>query len=573
MERHFYAIVVGSGPGGSTAVRELTEAGMDVLLLEAGPERSEAEFVRPEEEPGALGMDIIPRAKDMLIRGQVRQACRAFFDGGVSPFMVNDLEDPYTTPLGQSYLWIRSKMLGGRMQTYGRVLQRMGNLDFKAASLDGYGEDWPIEYADLEPYYDRVEELVGVYGDKDGLDQPADGKYIGPGFLSTIEKEFKAKVETRWPERKVISWRVQAPFEDRIPPGIAAARRTGRLVTRTNAVVSRITVNPRSGLASGAEFVDRVTKRRHRVFGDVVVLAASTIESIRLLLNSGTTAFPDGLANSSGLLGHYFMDQTTALCFADVPDRPGSWDEDTAQPADSFHGRAGGILIPRFQNLDGRRTERYLRGFDYQGIGGRSPVPPDVPAVFGGDAMGEMLPRYDNYVGVSRRVKDKWGIPAPRIDCTLSANERMMTEDMMKAIREMVEYAGYRINFIGSTVGLDSSKVWPDFNPLQRQIFKVGIRMSQSLGAAIHECGGARMGSDPKKSVVNNVNQTWDIPNLFVTDASSFVTNGTVGPTLTIMALTSRACKFIAEQHASGGLTRPTELAAVEQPRKSPSKA
>lgn len=564
MKNRYDAVVIGSGPAGSTAVKELTEAGMDVVLLEAGPELTEADFTRAgsRDKAGAFGMDILPRAKDMLTRGQIYQARRAFYEGDVSKLFVNDLEDRYTTPLGQNYLWIRSKLLGGRMQTFGRVLQRMGDLDFKAASVDGYGQDWPIEYSELEPYYESVEKFVGVYGDRDGLDQPADGEYIGPGFLTGIEKEFKATVENRWSDRHVISWRVQAPFEARVPPGIAAARRTGRLTTRANAVVSRITTDARSGLADGAVFVDRNTRREHRVFGDVVVLAASAIESIRLLLNSGSTRYPEGLANSSGLLGRYFMEQTTALYLADITDQPGRWDQDPAQIPDPYSGQAGGIIIPRWQNLAGQ-TERYLRGFDYQGLAGRIPVAADEPAVFGGNAMGEMLPRYDNHVGVSRRVKDKWGVPAARIDCTLGQNERMMTQDMMRAIREMIEVSGYRPNFIASTIGLDSKKVWPNFNPIQRQMFKIGIGMAEKLGAAIHECGGARMGSDPATSVLNNVNQTWDIPNLFVTDASSFVTNGTVGPTLTIMALTSRACRFITQQHASGGLTTPTVTAAI----------
>lgn len=562
IERRFDAIVIGSGPGGSTACWELTKGGMDVLVLEAGPERTAADFVRTGGPRGEMGMDILPRAKDMLRRGQFHQALRSFFDPELSKFLVNDLEDRYTWPLNHPYLWIRSKMIGGRMQTYGRVLQRMGDLDFKGASHDGYGDDWPITYAELESYYGEIEDLVGVYGDADGLDQPADGRYIGPGFLSSVEKDFKAKTEARWPERKVVSWRVQAPMKDRVPPGIAAARQTGRLTTRANAQVSRITIDPRTGLANGAVFVDRITKREHRVFADVVVLAASTIESIRLLFNSGTTQFPDGLANSSGLLGRYFMDQTTSLCFADVPDKPGVWDTDPVQEPDSFYGQAGGIIIPRYQNLEGR-TERYLRGFDYQGVGARFPIPADAPAVFGGDAMGEMLPRYDNFVSVSRLVKDAWGVPAAHINCTLGENERMMTEDMSRAIREMVENAGYKVNFIASTIGLDSNKVWPGMNAAERQVFKMGIGMSQRLGAAIHEAGGARMGADPARSVVNNVNQTWDVPNLFVTDASSFVSGGTVGPTLTIMALTARACRFITAQHADGGLRRPTELASV----------
>ncbi|RLP09588.1 GMC oxidoreductase [Propionibacterium australiense] len=560
-ERRFDAIVVGSGMSGGIAVKVLTERGMEVLLLEAGKEFPKEDFIPdPPGEPKDFGMDILPRAQDMLLKGQWYQARRAFFDPSVSKFMVNDLSDPYIYKLGHPYIWFRSKMIGGRMQTYGRVLQRMSDLDFKAASLDGYGEDWPFSYSDLEPYYDSVEEFVGVYGDRDGLEAPADGRYVGPGFLSAVERELKAKVEERWPERKVISWRVQAPFADRIPPGVAAARRTGRLTERTNAQVTKVTVNVRTGLANGVEFVDRETRRKHRVFGDVVVLAASGIESIRILFNSATSRHPDGLANSSGLLGRYFMDQTDVLCFADAPGHDGEWEPDPHQPKDDpYFQPAGGIVIPRYQNIGGQ-SESYLRGFDFQGTGGRFPVPAGSPSAIGGHSMGEMLARYDNVVRVSRRVKDRWGVPVPFIDISFGANERKMIEAQKVFMREVMETAGCRVNFIASTVGLESRNVWPGWNPLKRQMFRLGIKMAeQRIGPAIHECGGARMGTDPGRSVLNGVNQSWDVPNLFITDAASFVTNGTVGPSLTIMALTARACEFIADQYQTNKLSKPTE--------------
>ncbi len=291
-QAHVDVIVIGSGPAGSTAVKELTERGLDVLLLEAGREVREEDFVPPvRKKPKAMGMDIVPRAKAM-VRGQFRQACRPYYSETTNRFLVNDLEDPYTTPLAHPYLWIRGKLLGGRMHSYGRVLQRMSDVDFHAASLDGYGTDWPISYADLEPWYDRVEESVGVYGDADGLVHPPDGHNRGPGFLTRVERDFKETVEARWPERKVISWRCQAPFPDRVPPGIADALATGRLTIRTEAEVTQITVDDATGLATGAVFVDRNTKREHRVYADAVMVCASTIESIRLLLNSRSSQAP-----------------------------------------------------------------------------------------------------------------------------------------------------------------------------------------------------------------------------------------------------------------------------------------
>ncbi len=267
IHRRFDAIVIGSGAGGSIAVKELTERGLDVLLLEAGRDLG-ADFTPPEPKaPRPLGMDLDLRARAMLA-GQHRQARRSFFSETSNRFLVNDRENPYSTPHGSPYLWIRGRVLGGRLNTYGRVLQRMSDVDFKAASRDGYGDDWPISYADLEPWYQRVEELVGVYGNKDGLAHPPDGTYIGPAMLTDVEEEFRDKVAERWPERKVIAWRYAAPNLGRIPVGIAAARQTGRLTARTDAVVARITIDERTGLADGAVFVDRPTRREHRAFAE-----------------------------------------------------------------------------------------------------------------------------------------------------------------------------------------------------------------------------------------------------------------------------------------------------------------
>ncbi len=563
IDRRFDAIVIGSGPAGSTAVKELTERGLEVLLLEAGRDVRDEDFVSSSHgPPKALGMGLSERASAML-KGQFNQARRVFFNPSSSKFLVNDLQNPYTYPLDAPYLWIRSRLLGGRMHAYGRVLQRMSDVDFRAAERDGVGIDWPFSYRELEPYYDSVERTVGVFGDADGLAHPPDSRYVGPGFLTGLERDFKQKVEDRWPDRKVISWRYQAPFLSRVVPGIAAARETGRLTTRTDAVVTRITVDERTGLASGAVFVDRLTKREHRVFADVVVVAASAIESVRLLLNSGSSRHPDGLANSSGLLGRYLLEQTLTVAFGDAPQWPGFFESDTTAPADPYYPPAGGILIPRYQNLGSGPAEPYLRGFSFQGLGGRVPVPEGHPAMFGLGAGGEMLPQFGNRVTLSRVVKDKWGMPAAHIECRPDDNDRLLVDAQVAALKEMLAEGGYRTNFIGSVFGLHSDKVWPDFNPAQRAIFKIGMRMAIMFGAGIHECGGARMGHDPALAVLNGVNQAWDVPNLFVTDSSSFPTVSTVGPALTIMAVTARACEFIANAHASGELHRPTQDATV----------
>ena len=560
IDRHFDAIVIGSGPAGSTAVRELTEAGMDVLLLEAGRELTEEDFTPPEHKRlMPMGMDVLARAKRMLGDRQFNQARRSFYSDATSRFLVDDLANPYTYPADAPYLWVRSRLLGGRMHAYGRVLQRMSDVDFKAASLDGVGIDWPFEYKDLAPYYDRVEELVGLYGDDDpGVEHPPAGRYAGPGHLNEMEKEFKAAVESRWPERHVISWRFQAPFLDRTPPGIRAARATGRLTIRTNAVVSRITTSARTGLATGAVFIDAVTRREHRVAADVVMLCASAIESVRLLLGSGSGRHPAGLGNSNGLVGHYLMEQSMTLGFGDDARRPGYFGPSSQCEPDPFYGNSGGFLIPRYQNLTGQ-SEPYKRGYSFQGLAGRVPVPEDSPAMFGFGAGGEMLPQYGNRVTLSRRVRDRWGVPAAHIVCRPNDNDRLMVRAAVRDIGEMMAAGGYRTNFVASTFGVHSKRVWPDFNPFQRAVFRVGIRMSLIMGVSIHEAGGARMGHDPALSVLNGVCQSWDVPNLFVTDAASFPTGSTEGPALTIMAVTARACDYIARAHGSGELTRPTQ--------------
>jgi choline dehydrogenase-like flavoprotein len=559
IDRRFDALVVGSGAAGSMAVKELTERGMGVLLLEAGRDLTEADFAPPPPKPPRpLGMDLHLRAKAALA-GQHIQARRTFFSETSNRFLVNDRANPYSTPRDAPYLWIRGRLLGGRLNSYGRVLQRMSDVDFKASESDGYGEDWPISYADLEPWYDQVEEFVGVYGNEDGIAHPPDGKYVGPAKLSVVEQEFKEKVEERWPDRTVISWRYAAPNPGRVPRGIAAARETGRLTTRTDAVVSRITVDDRTGLVDGAVFVDRVTKREHRVYADVVLLCASTIESLRLMLGSGSARHPNGLGNSNGLLGRYFMDQTVSMAFCAVPEHPGYWLRDDSAPPDPFYAPAGGVLIPRYVNMGPEPDQGFARGFSFQGAGGRFPVPEGVPTSFGIGAAGEMLPSYDNRVSLNARKTDAWGVPVAHIRCVLSENDEVIAREGTRALREMVEHCGYEVNFIGSVLGLDSKKVFPDAGPIHRFVFRRGIGRSLAMGAAIHECGGARMGSDPRTSVLNGVNQSWDVPNLFVTDGSCFTSNSTVGPALTIMALTARACEFVAREHASGGLSRATE--------------
>jgi len=550
--KRFDALVVGSGAAGSIAAWELTKRGLDVLLLEAGPNITEADFKVPDT-PRQKGINLTARALAVL-RGQYIQARIGFFGEQFKHLFVNDRENPYTTPSDAFYLWIRGRQLGGRLHLYGRVLLRMTDIDFKAASRDGFGEDWPISYADLAPHYDRIEQFLGVYGDDDKIPNLPTGKYSGKPKLTAAETDFKAKVEAKWPGRSVISWRYAAPNLKRVPLGILAAKETGRLTIRPNAIVKRITVDDSTGKATGAEIIDRLTKQSERVEANVVVVCASTIESVRLLLNSGSAKHPNGLANSNRLLGRYFMDQCPSQIYGSIPVVYGSEGDDSAPP-DPFYGPAGGVYIPRFENLERVTHSKFRRGFGVQGAIGRGNLSSDQPAIYGLMGFGETLPHVDNCLTIDPRRKDAWGIPAVHIKCTLAENERELLVEQTRSIREMVESCGYKVTFSGSALGLDNPKeVFKDAGWLSRTMFKANFKKSMAVGAAIHECGGARMGSDPAKSVVNEYNQAWDVKNLFITDGSCFVSSGTVGPALTIMALTSRACEYIAGEYKNGGL-------------------
>ena len=540
-KKRYDALVIGSGAAGSMAVKELTERGLDVLLLEAGRDITEADFQLPATTPEEAGISALPRLKAAL-RGQPVQARRAFFKSEMSPFLVHDRDNPYSTPRGQPFLWIRGRVLGGRLHTYGRMLLRMSDYDFQGASMNGRGTDWPITYTDVKPYYDRVESFLGLHGNADGIPHLPDGKYAAPATLTDTEQDFKDKVEQRWPGRRVIAWRSAAPTPHRLPLGIVAARKTGRLTTFTDAVVTRITVDQKSGNANGVEFTRRLTKERGRAHADVVVLCASTIESVRLLLNSACSRHPNGLGNSSGLLGRYFMDQTPSLVFGLATDVAGAHPEDEPPAVvDPFSPPVGGIYIPRWENLDGNSHPDFATGFAFQGAMGRHPV----PGGFGLMGFGEMLPNRENQVTLAPRRTDAWGVPIPQIRCAMSHNERAMLREQVRAVIEMVEHSGFETSFAGSALGLEAGSALPGANPLAQFFFRWGLRKSLALGAAIHECGGARMGSDPATSVLNEHSQCWDVPNLFVTDGSGFVTSGVVGPTLTIMALTARACDYI----------------------------
>ena len=554
MTKQFDVIVVGSGAAGSFAARELTERGLDVLLLEAGRSITPDDFPTNFAGPKEKGIQRWARAR-AAVTGQPIQSKVAFYGQQQRHLFVKDSEHPYSTPKGQPFLWIRGKQLGGRLHVYGRVLLRWSDTDFKAASRDGYGQDWPISYADLEPWYGRVEEMLELRGCPEGLPNLPDSKFAGPSKLTGAEADFKQATERHWPERKAISWRYMPPNIKRVPQPLLAALATGKLQIRSDAIVRRIVTDPATGRATGVEFADRHRKAVETIDARAVIVCASPIESVRLLLNSAGGRHAAGLGNSSGMLGRCFMDQVPNLIMGTVPGRKGFEQDDTVPP-DPFYGVSGGIYLPRYENLDRVTNPAFLRGFGFQGTSGRLFTQGDKPAKFAMMGFGEMLPHPDNRVSLHPSRKDRWGVPIPHIDIRMRENEIAMVKEQSRAILEMADNAGLDTEFVGSYLGLQERGrgAFPDVDPFSRFLFRANFRSSMTLGAAIHETGGARMGDDPATSVLNATNQLWDAPNVLVTDASAFPTGGCAGTTLTVMAMSSRAAAFAAERLVAGEL-------------------
>lgn len=542
------AIVVGSGATGGFAAKELAERGLKVLMLEAGPAHDETLF----EKQHGKAVSAIDRIKAGM-KGQHMQARASWFSPDKDFLFVNDLKNPYVSS-GEDFLWVRGRQVGGRFHTWGRVAVRLSDYDFKAASYDGVGEDWPISYADIEKYYDHVESFLGIVGKSENIDILPDGKFEHEAGLSMLEQKMKSSIEAKWPERKLTSWRyvkkesVCSQYDNkRVTAAVAAGLASGNLTMMPDAIVSSIETDNQSGKATGVSYIHRVTKKQCTVSANVVVLCASTIESIRILLNSRSAKHPEGVGNSSGLLGRYFMDQTPAMLFGAVPGKYG-WEQVDTFSANENHG---GFYIPRFQNLGSTQNEGFVRGFNMQGLAGRMPVPENVPTIFGMTAQGEMLPYATNRITLSKNKKDAWGIPAANIHIAMTENERNMAINQMDTMKEIVQELGWSTEIAASVLGLDnSSPLMPNANWFERTMFRLSYKKSMGLGAAIHECGGARMGTSPQNSVLNAYNQCWDAENIFVTDSSCFVTNTASGPTLTTMALTVRACEYIAKEYS-----------------------
>ena len=561
MQQQFDAIVIGSGASGGWAAKRLTEAGLSVALVDAGRPHTSADF---REHIPAFSLKYRNMAPEIVRRTRPRQkecyACTEFnYD-----WFANDLEEPYTTPADKPFSWQgRMRITGGRTNVWARQSYRLSDLDFKAASFDGFGEDWPIGYADLAPYYDLVEEYVGISGQAEGVEELPDGRFLPPMPLTCPEVRLRDRVRER------LGWRVTIgraanltrPLNGRAAchycgpcergcvtrsyfnsafTTVADALATGRCTHIPNAMVYQVVMDMDRNRARGVRYVDRVTRDVREVFGRVVVLCAQALESVRILFNSANRQYPNGLANSSGALGHYLQDHVWngGGARGEFPDFAGT-------PTLNRPLRPNGFYVIRYRNTrKGPRFPNFLRGYGVQGGWGdgvafnwsapgfgeayKARLREGVTTMNMG-AMGECLPRRENRVEIDPGTRDIFGIPALRIHMSWSENERAMIPDMAATAAEMLEAAGAR----------------------NVQPWSVPDRMP---GMGIHEVGVARMGLDPKTSVLNGFQQTHDVRNLFVMDGSGFVSSGCQNPTLTIMALAVRSCDYLLDEAKKGNL-------------------
>ncbi len=514
-QNHYDAIVIGAGLNGEWMAKGLSEGGLRVLILEAGPVMKEADFVRTPKD------GIIQRA-GFFLGGHRRIASAAVLNSATQHFYVDERLNPYTFPKDKPFRWFRGRQVGGRGHTWGRLALRYAPEDFQLEA-DG-GASWPISYSDLENYYGRIEEFLMLEGQKDGIDGLPDGNYVRNHEITPTERHFKVSVEKKWPGRVVIPIRVLGYPCGPVSPMLQSALETGRAELRPSMAVDSILLDPEEKRAVGVSCVDCLAGTRLNFYSDVVVCCASTIETIRILLNSSSRNHPDGLGNSSGVLGCYVMDHISIW-------QIGSTTESSHIAPNWFNLSSDmGVYLPRLRK---RQFEDggFLGTYGIQGSLGRAGMFWSLAAV------GEMLPKKENRVTLNRKVKDRWGIPAAHIECSYSQNEKALCADAVRTMQELADAAGF-----------SKSR---EFLPLPIRMLSAFVRRTGMIsdrpvpGSAIHESGGVRMGRTEKESVLNGHNQMWEIPNLFVVDSSCFPSISFQNPTLTTMALALPACDYI----------------------------
>jgi choline dehydrogenase-like flavoprotein len=544
------AIVVGSGISGGWAAKELCEKGLKTLVLERGPM---VQHIKDYPTATMVPWDFPHRNQiTEKMRDEQHIQIRGFCNEYNSHFFVNDKEHPYEQV--KPFDWIRGYHVGGRSLTWGRQCYRWSELDFEANANDGFGIDWPIRYKDLAPWYSYVEKFVGVSGSVEGLPQLPDGEFLPPMEMNCLEQHISSSIRNTFPERRMIIGRVAnlsrglnergpcqyrnacdrgCPFSGYFSSNSAtlpAANATGNLTIRPNSVVAEVIYDKENKRASGVRIIDAETLQSEEFYARIIFLNASTIGTTFILLNSISDEFPNGLGNGSGQVGHNLMDHHYRVGAS------GAYDGFKDQ---YFYGRRpNGIYIPRFRNLnDKTKRSDYVRGFGYQGgawrgrFTGSDKIGAELKEEASGlgdwtmwlGSWGEQLPDYDNKVTLSKDKKDKWGLPLVEIDCEFKENELAMRKDMMNSAAEMLDSAGLK-----NISTFDDTKSYP--------------------GLCIHEMGTARMGKDPKTSVLNKWNQMHEVKNVFITDGACMTSSACQNPSITYMALTARACDFAVKE-------------------------
>jgi choline dehydrogenase-like flavoprotein len=553
--------IVGSGAAGGTAAKVLTEGGLNVVLLEAGPplnpEKDYKEHVWPYQLPHR--------------GGGVGGKLRAFGGEFMAPNGAWEIEgEPYTTAPGTRFRWFRSRIVGGRTNHWGRIALRFAPVDFRARSNDGMGDDWPISYEEVAPYYDKVESFIGVFGTRENIPSAPDGVFLPPppprctetiikkscdrlnilcvpSRLAILTKPLNGRAACHYCAqcgRGCISASNFSSSQVMIPP----AQATGRLTLITGAMAREIIVG-KDGEAKAVSYIDKATHSEKQVQARAFVVGASACESARLLLNSRSALFPDGLANSSGAVGRYLTDTVGSNGWGYFPQLE-------KMPPHNHDGVGGMHLYMPWWKFD--RKNDFLRGYHIEFGGGRTlpsvgefdgvlervegygaPLKQKCRSMYGTgigfSGRGEMIPNENCYCDLDPHTVDQWGIPVLRFHWQWSDNEIKMAKDMQETFRAIVETAGGTYMTRATAEGKHP----------------YGIADG---GVIIHEVGGARMGSSPKTSALNGYCQAHDVKNLFVTDGACFVTNADKNPTLTIMALTWRASEYLLTQAKQGSL-------------------